>query len=108
MNRTMKRSVMILGYVMTYLLTSGFAFLSLVATQAMTGNESWIALFLGYVLGWFVLYRFGGSLPRAIADAKQSFGANFLGFGAGGALAGGLIVVWMAIDGIGALQCQPF
>ncbi len=94
----MKSFMVGLGFVVGYLLASFTAMLSIVGTQAMTGDESGIVLFLFYTGGWSVLYGLGGGIPTMISrDAKDSIAAGFVRFGAGGAVAGGLLATLIII-----------
>jgi hypothetical protein len=77
----------------TGLLTSGLAALTVVATQALTGRERAGALFFGYSVGWFLLFGAGATLPLlSNATTRQSFVVTFAAFGAGGGVAGMLVV----------------
>ena len=103
------RGLMILGFVIAYPVATFLAVLSLVATQAMKGNESRVGLLLGYTFGWAVLFGVAGALPRLVASdatksdpaAMSAAKANLFGFGVGGGVAGGLIGLLIVIGHLG-------
>lgn len=90
-----------LGHLITAPVASALAFLTLVATQGMTGHESGLALFLGYTIGWFVVFGFAASLPYLFMDARESALRAFVAFGAGGAGAGALLVYLLVTHHLG-------
>ena len=103
------RVQMAFGFVLAYLVTSFIAMLSIISTDAMTGNEPGIVLFMGYTVGWCVLYGLGGGIPAMIArDAKDSAGVGFVRFGAGGAAAGGLIAILIITGNLGGSRTAAY
>ena len=91
-----------IGHFITALLAGGMAFLSMVATQAMTGRETAGALLLGYGGGWFLLFAIAASLPTLFTVAGRKLAiAAFFAFGTGGGIAGGLIAVLLITHSIG-------
>ena len=92
----------VLVFVTGYLVASFIALLSLVATQAMSGEEPRTLLILGYTVGWSVLYGLGGGLPTVIERSpNDSVGVGFVSFGAGGAVGGALVGLMMVTDTLG-------
>ena len=74
-----------IGHFLTVPAASIIAFGSLVATQAMKGDESKAALLLGYGIGWFLLFGVAAALPKMFDKAARKSAINaFLTFGAGG------------------------
>lgn len=87
-----------IGHFLTGLLAGCVAFFTIVATQAMTGQESAACLLLVYSVGWFFLFGAAAVLPmllNATPVATEKAKAPFFAFGAGGGIAGGLFVVLM-------------
>lgn len=81
-------------HVVSGLLASGIAALSVVATQAMTGREAAGSMFVAYSVGWFLLFGSAASLPTLIRPAdRRLFSRTLLAYGAGGALAGALTAI---------------
>ena len=88
--------------VVLWFLATALGFSSLVATQAMHGDESWVVLSLYYILGWSVLYGLGGCFIVAKpADFKKSGMSGFIAFGVAGGLTGVLIIVLMVTRNFG-------
>jgi hypothetical protein len=89
-------------HVVSGLLASGIAALTVVATQGMTGREAAGLVFVGYSAGWFLLFGVAASLPTLIRAAhRRLFGRAFLAYGAGGALAGALTAVLLLTHQLG-------
>ena len=91
-----------IGHLITAPIASVMAVLTIVATQAMTGHESRIGLVVGYTGGWFLLFGLGASIPKLFNNtARKAALAAFVAFGAGGAVAGGLIAVLLVTHNLG-------
>jgi hypothetical protein len=77
------------------------AFVTMVATQGMTGGASSVALLLGYTIIWFVLFGFAGGVPYISTDALESALKALVAFGTGGAVAGALVVCLLVTPRLG-------
>lgn len=76
-----------LGHFLTVPAASIIALGTIVATQGMKGDESKLALVIGYVGGWFLLFGAAAALPKMFTeDARKSALRAFVAFGAGGAV----------------------
>lgn len=74
------------GHFLTVPAATIIALGTIVATQGMKGNESKLALVIGYVGGWFLLFGVAAALPKMFTKAaRQSALRAFVAFGAGGA-----------------------
>ena len=90
-----------LGHLITAPIASFLAFLTMVATQGMTGRESSVALLLAYAIIWFVLFGFAGIVPYISAEGRESALKAFVAFGTGGAVAGALVVYLLVTHRLG-------
>ena len=90
-----------LGHLITAPIASFLAFLTMVATQGMTGRESSLALLLGYTITWFVLFGFAGILPYISTEGRASALKAFVAFGTGGAVAGAFVVYLLVTHRLG-------
>ena len=74
-----------LGHFLTIPIASILALSSIVATQAMSGHESKVLMWLGYTGGWFLLFGVAAALPKMFDKAARRTAIKaFLTFGAGG------------------------
>lgn len=91
-----------LGHIITMPIASIMGLFSLVATQAMHGDESAAGLLLSYVGGWFLVYGFGVLLPKLFTrTARKSAVEAFVVFGAGGGVAGCFIAFLLMTHNLG-------
>ena len=90
-----------LGHLITAPIASFLGFLTMVATQGMTGRESSLALLLGYTITWFVLFGFAGILPYISTEGRESALKALVAFGTGGAVAGALVVYLLVTHRLG-------
>lgn len=81
---------------------SALAALTIVATQAMTGREGAGSLFVGYGIGWLLLFGAAGALPFLFtASGRKRALRAFTLFGAGGAVGGGLVATLLVTGHLG-------
>ena len=98
----MNRNLMRAAFGVAWLVTSGMAVLSLIATRVMSQHESHTGVFLVYMLGWAVLFGLAGGLPRLIAaDTDIAVSSSFIGYAAGGAAAGAFVALAIVTNRLG-------
>ena len=90
-----------LGHLITAPIASFLAFLTMVATQGMTGRESSVALLLAYAIIWFVLFGFAGIVPYISTEGRESGLKAFVAIGTGGAVAGAFVVYLLVTHRLG-------
>ena len=90
-----------LGHLITAPIASFLAFVTMVATQGMTGRESSVTLLLAYAIIWFVLFGFAGVLPYLSTEGRESALKAFIAFGTGGAVAGAFVAYLLVTHRLG-------
>jgi hypothetical protein len=89
------------GHLITAPMASFLAFVTMVATQGMTGRESSLALLLGYTVIWFVLFGLAGFVPYVSTEGRESALKAFVAFGTGGAVAAAIMVYLLVTHRLG-------
>jgi hypothetical protein len=91
-----------IGHLVTGVLASGVAFLTLVGTQAMTGLEDPAGVVLRGAGVWAVLFGAAAGLPMMFTtQGRRSAVAATLAFGASGGGAGGLVGLLLVTHELG-------